>query len=122
MLLETGDALGGAKESPVVLVSLRPRSYSDAIGSALGQLMPHGAVRVVEPVHLEALARLLDPVVVLCSQPRAFPHGGGLPWIEYYPYAESPEEEIRVDGRGSGRRALDLSDLLALVDYARASA
>lgn len=120
MLLESRDALAGrTKADPMVLVSLRPRSYSDAIGAALGELMPHRTVRVVEPVHLETLARLLDPVLVLCSQPRFFSGGDGLPWIEYYPYAEPPEE-IRVDGQSSRRREIELSDLLALVDHALA--
>ncbi len=121
MLFTTGEAAGdGVRESPVVLVSLLPRSYSEAIGQAIDGLRPGLEVRVVEPIDLAEKVLRLRPNLVLCSQPDTVVRGGGrasdTSWVEYYPYVEPPDEEIRIDGRGSGRRAVELSDLLALVD------
>lgn len=127
MLSTTGEAAdGGARESPVVLVSLLPRSYSDTIGEVVGALRPDATVHVVEPGKLSEQVVLLRPDLVLCSQPYAVAMGGrpsnNTSWVEYYPYAEPPEDEIRIDGRGSGQRAVELSDLLAIVDRALAAA
>ena len=121
MLPSTGDAIdGGAPESLLLLVSLTPRSYSDTIGQVIGDLRPGVAVRVVEPEELADEVSRLRPNMVLCSQPYEVGETGAR-WVEYYPYAEPPEEEIRIDGRGSGQRAVDLTDLLALVDRSLAS-
>ena len=118
-------AEGGEREKSVlqVMVSIQPRCYGEAIGRAMGELGPHLSVRIVEAEDLAERVRRLDADVVLCSQPRpgAFARedgGAGPLWVEYYPYAEPPEEELRVDGRATGKRALELEDLLALLDGA----
>lgn len=113
---------GGTEESPVVLVSLQPHSYSDTIGQVIGTLRPGLTVRVVPPSELAEQVPLLRPDLVLCSQPDTAggERASSTSWVEYYPYAEPPEDEIRINGRGSGQRAVELSDLLALVDRALA--
>lgn len=122
-----GEAIdGGAWESPVVLVSLLPRSYSETIGEVIGVMRPGITVLVVDPDDLARQVERLSPALVLCSQPYEAARGGERPpsstsWVEYYPYAEPPEDEIRVDGMSSGQRAVELSDLLALVDRVLAS-
>jgi hypothetical protein len=114
---------GGGKEvAPVVLVSLRPRSYSDTIGQVIGELRPDLAVHIVEPVELAEQVLRLNPDLVLCSQPNTVAQDGearasATSWVEYYPYAEA---EIRVDGQASRWRAVQLSDLLTIVDHALA--
>ncbi len=112
---------GAAEETPVVLVALRPRSYSDTIGHVIGELRPNLAVRVVEPCDLAEQVLRFRPDLVLCSQPNLAAPDGEKPsntsWLEYYPYAEPPEDEIRIDGQSSGQRAVELSDLLAIVDH-----
>ncbi|QIN77637.1 hypothetical protein GBA65_02970 [Rubrobacter marinus] len=111
---------GGTDEFPVVLISLRPRSYSHTIGQVIGELRPDLRVHVVEAVELTEQVDRLRPDVVLCSQPDIVDGNGGRPfetsWVEYYPYAEPPEDEIRVDGRSYGKRSVHLEDLLTLID------
>lgn len=104
----------------LVLVSIEPRAYRQAIGEVMGQLRPGLAVRVVEPGDLGEQVLKLNPELVLCSQPNTFtaPSNGRPSWIEYYPYAEPHEDEVLVDGRKSPLRGAALSDLLALVDRA----
>lgn len=116
-----GDARDrGAEKPPLMLVCLQPRSYSDTIGQVIGELRPDLVVRVVEPPELAERVLCLNPDLVLCSQPNTVARDGGelsgTSWVEYYPYAEPPEEEIRVDGSPSGQRSVGLEDLLALVD------
>lgn len=116
---------GGEREKSVllVMVSIQPRCYGEAIGRAIAELSPHRSVRIVEAEDLAERVRRLDADVVLCSQPRpgAFARedgGAGPLWVEYYPYAEPPEEELRVDGRATAKRALELKDLISIVDEA----
>ena len=116
---------GGKGVAPVVLVSLRPRSYSDTIGQVIGELRPDLAVHIVEPVELAEQVLRLNPDLVLCSQPNTVAQdeeagASATSWVEYYPYAEAPEDEIRVDGRASRWRAVQLSDLLTIIDHALA--
>lgn len=120
-----GASGGTAEETPVVLVALRPRSYSDTIGQVIGELRPDLTVHIIEPVELAEQVLRLHPDLVLCSQPDTVDRDGdqrasATSWVEYYPYAEPPEDEIRIDGQASGWRAVQLSDLLTIVDHALA--
>ncbi len=63
----------------MVLVSLRPRSYSDTIGQVIGELRPELTVRVVEPVELAEEVLRLHPDLVLCSQPNTVAPDGEKP-------------------------------------------
>lgn len=126
MLLEGKVTKSKGKEgTQVVLISLRPRSYSDTIGQVIGQLRPELCVRVVKPAELADQVLRLHPNLVLCSRPRNAAQDGArsssTSWVEYYPYAEPPEEEIRVNERGYDWRSVELSDLLLLVDRSLAS-
>ncbi|MCA3749123.1 MAG: hypothetical protein IN808_08310 [Rubrobacter sp.] len=103
------------QEGPTVLVAIRPRAYNHAIGRAIGRLRPGWRVRVVEPRELREKLAATSPEVVLCSQPCCA--GGGDPcWIEFYPRADSPEVELRVDGGDRSRGEVELQDLLSLLD------
>ena len=68
---------GAAEETPVVLVALRPRSYSDTIGHVIGELRPNLAVRVVEPCDLAEQVLRFRPDLVLCSQPNTVAQDSG---------------------------------------------
>lgn len=106
--------------SALVLVAVQPRAYSHAIAAVIEAMRPRLRVRVTEPDDLEDQVRRLDPDLVLCSQPNTFTPTGRPFWVEFYPYAESSDDEIRVNGKGSRQRAIELADLLALLDGALA--
>ena len=102
----------------MVLVAVEPRAYAGAIGAAIGRLRPRLDVRVVEPAALVAEVSRLEPLVVLCSQPRATAVGDP-DWVEFYPYAAAPKVRIRAGGRSSTLEDADLEDLLSIIDGAR---
>lgn len=108
----------GDTANALMLVSIEPRAYSQAIGEAIRHLKPCLTVKIVEPGDLGERVRELDPALVLCSQPNVFTANGRSFWIEYYPYAEPDEAKIRINGQSSSHGAVELYDLLDLVDEA----
>lgn len=104
-----------------LLVSLEPRAYSEVIGYTIGAMRPLLAVKVVEPDWLCSEVEITNPDIVLCSQPYCgCENGSGPYWLEYYPYAESPGENILVNGTSSGMADIEIDDLLKIVDRAEA--
>jgi hypothetical protein len=111
---------------PTLIVALKPRCYSHAIGEAIASLRSSSLeVRIVEPSELEEQLAAPESAVVLCSQPSHLPtpdgsssaSSGGVRWVEFYPYAEEPEVEIRIDGRAvDTRRGAELEDLVRVID------
>ena len=104
-----------------LFVSLEPRAYSEVIGHTIGVMRPRLEVEVVEPDSLRSEVERENPEIVLCSKPyHGYNHGSGPYWLEYYPYAERPNDTIRINGKRSGMTDVEMNDLLELVDRASA--
>jgi len=101
-------------EPSLVLFALEPAAYSEAIAGAIGRSRPELEVLALDPVDLHAEAQRRRPRLVLAAGPR--PEGLAVAprWAQYRPY-EDPEV-VRVDGVPHRFPALDLGDLLGLVD------
>src|SRR3712207_3651958 len=105
----------GSDDRPVVLVALEPRTYSETIGGVMKALRPNLVVEIIEPEARGAALMLLDPELVLCSQPNTFASERDGPcWVEFYPYDE--REPIRVNGACEEMEGLELEDVLSLID------
>ena len=102
-----------------LVVAIEPRSYRQVIGEAIRALRPHVEVTVLEPGMLGAGVRRLEPELVFADQPDTFgPEGGptGRPaWVEFRPY-EEPPARVCLAGRRWELEAVELSDLLSIVD------
>ena len=101
----------------VVLVAIEPRSYRQVIGKAIRSLRPHVEVIVLEPDTLGAGIRRLDPELVFANRPDTFAPTGRSAWVEFRPY-EQPPARICLAGRRWELEAVELDDLLSVVDEA----
>ena len=101
----------------VVLVAIEPRSYRQVIGKAIRSLRPHVEVIVLEPDTLGAGIRRLDPELVFANRPDTFAPTGRSAWVEFHPY-EQPPARICLAGRRRELEAVELDDLLSVVDEA----
>ena len=101
----------------LVLVSIDPHAYNEAIGIIIGKLRPHLEVRIIEPEDLEAKVAWLHPEVVIGGLPEAATTGAKFAWAEFRPYDE-PAARIRVGARRWELCDVSLDDLLFVVDEA----
>lgn len=101
----------------LVLVSIVPNAYKQAIGSAIRDLRPHLEVRIIEPEHLEAEVARLHPEVVIGGFPEISTAGARFAWAEFRPYDE-PAARVRVGARRWELRNVSLDDLLIVIDEA----
>lgn len=111
------DAQGRPRaKRPGVLIAIEPRSYREAIGDAVQTLRPHVEVTVVDPRDLRVEILRQHPALVICGLPETLDPGyEGSGWLEYRPY-ERPEARLIVEGRYSEMEAVELADLLSVVD------
>jgi hypothetical protein len=102
-----------------LVVAIEPRSYRQVIGEAIRVLRPHVEVTVLEPGMLGAGLRRLEPELVFADQPDTFgPEGESSErpaWVEFRPY-EEPPARVYLAGRRWELEAVELSDLLSIVD------
>ena len=98
-----------------VIVAIEPRSYRQTIGQAIQTLRPHIEVVVLEPGTLRAGVERLEPELVFANQPDTFAPTGRSAWVEFRPY-EEPPARISLAGRRWELEAVELSDLLSVVD------
>lgn len=106
----------------VLLVSLEPRAYSEAIGCTIEALRPQLRVKVVQSEILCSEVERLTPEIVLCSEPFCSCGEDFKPyWVEYRPYAEPPAETVRINGKRSGLVNIEIGDFLTLIDRAEES-
>ena len=98
-----------------VIVAIEPRTYRQAIGQAIQVLRPHLEVVVLEPGTLRAGVERLEPELVFASQPATFIPTGRSAWVEFLPY-EKPPVRICLAGRRWELEAVELDDLLSVVD------
>jgi hypothetical protein len=96
---------------------MEPRSYREAIGSAIRALRPHVEVAIVEPSVLASEVVRLDPELVICGQPNTVTPKGRPGWVEYRPYDDWAE--LYLDGRRSKLANVQFDDLLSIVDQAQ---
>ena len=102
----------------VVLVAIEPRSYRQVIGQTIQALRPHVEVVVLAPDTLEAGVARLGPDLVFANRPDASAAPTGRPaWVEFRPYDEPPAR-VCLAGRRRELEAVELDDLLSLVDVA----
>ena len=99
-----------------ILLAMEPRSYREAIGSAIGALRPHVEVAIVEPSVLVSEVVRLDPELVICGQPNTVTSKGRPGWVEYRPYDDWAE--LCLEGRRSQLANVQFGDLLSIVDQA----
>ena len=97
-------------------MAVEPRSYREAIGSAIRGLRPHVEVEIVEPGVLASEVVRLDPELVICGQPNTVTPNERPGWFEYRPYDDWAE--VCLDGRRSKLADVQLDDLLSIVDEA----
>jgi hypothetical protein len=100
-----------------ILLVNEPRAYREALGAALGVLRPDARVRVAEPGQLEAVLQQDAPHLVVCSRRTPPPEPAPLGWVVLYPDG-APHAELRLEGQRSISSAVQLEDLLALVERA----
>jgi hypothetical protein len=100
----------------VVLIAIEPRSYRQVIGRTIQALRPHIEVVVLDPDTLGAGVARLEPELVFANRP-ASSSSGGPAWVEFRPY-EEPPARVRLAGRTWELEAVELSDLLSIVDEA----
>jgi len=108
----TTHSFGRYAATPLVLVALEPRSYSQAVGGAVGGLRPNLDVLVVEPDELDHEVGRREPCLVLSARPQ--PERAAVRWAQLRPY-EDPDV-VRVDGVARRFREVELEDLVGLVD------
>ncbi len=101
----------------VVLVAVEPRSYRQVIGQIIQALRPHIEVVVLEPSTLGAGVTRLRPGLVFANRPDTFAPNGRPAWVEFRPY-EEPPARVCLAGRRRELGAVELDDLLSLVDEA----
>jgi hypothetical protein len=99
-----------------IVMAVEPRSYREAIGSAIRALRPHVEVDIVEPGVLASEVVRLDPELVICGQPDTVTPNRRPAWVEYRPYDEWAE--VCLEGRRSKLADVQLDDLLSIVDEA----
>ncbi len=99
-----------------IVLAVEPRSYREAIGSAIRGLRPHVEVAIVEPGVLASEVVRRDPELVVCDQPNTVTPNGRPAWFEYRPYDDWAE--LCLDGRRSRLDDVQLDDLLSIVDEA----
>ncbi len=99
----------------VVLIAIEPRSYRQVIGQTIQALRPHVEVVVLDPGTLEAGVARLEPDLVFADRPAASSSSGGPAWVEFRPY-EEPPARVCLAGRRWELEAVELSDLLSIVD------
>jgi hypothetical protein len=101
----------------VVLVAIEPRLYRQVMGRTIQGLRPHVEVIVLEPDTLGAGIRRLDPELVFANRPDTFAPTGRSAWVEFRPY-DQPPARICLAGRRRELEAVELDDLLSVVDEA----
>ena len=101
----------------VVLIAIEPRSYRQVIGQAIQALRPHMEVVVLDPDTLGAGVTRLDPDLVFANRPDDSAPTGSPAWVEFRPY-EEPPAKVCLAGRTWELEAVELSDLLSIVDEA----
>lgn len=101
----------------LVLVSIEPHSYKQAIGLVIRDLRPCLEVRITEPEDLKAEVARCDPEVVIGCLPEAATSGARFAWTEFKPYDE-PAARVRVGARYWELHDVGLEDLLFVVDEA----
>ncbi len=103
-----------------VLIAIEPRAYRQTIGYTVQALRPSYVVEVVDPDRLRAEVARRIPEVVLCSLSRTGMSDGGPTWVDFRPYA-GPAGSISVDGEDLGLEAVELADLLSILDEAEST-
>lgn len=100
----------------ILLVALEPRSYREAIGSAIAALRPELSVRIADPQDLVQETARFRSALVLCSRKKHLTAPAATQWIEYYADEDAQPPAVFVNGRREETPALDLEGMLALVD------
>lgn len=98
-----------------VIVAIEPRSYRQVIGEVIQALRPHLEVTILDPITLRAGVERLDPELVLSNQPDTFASTERSAWVEFLPY-EQPPARICLAGQRRELEAVELEDLLSMVD------
>ncbi len=96
-----------------VLVSNEPRSYREAIASALQMLCPHAEI-VARGDDLDAAVAAVRPDMVICNRATALARTAHA-WIELYPDG-ARAATIGVSGACNAVPGIDLGALAMLID------
>lgn len=99
-----------------IVLAIEPRSYREAVGSAIRALRPYVEVTTVGPSVLASEVVRLDPELVVCGQPNTVTPSGRPAWFEYRPYDD--RAELCMGGNRSRLADVQFDDLLSIVDEA----
>ncbi len=98
-----------------IIIAIEPRAYREVIGEVVRTLRPNVEVVVLEPGTLRAGVTRLDPELVFANQPDTFAPIRRSAWVEFRP-CEEPQARICLAGRRWELEAVELDDLLSIVD------
>ena len=98
-----------------LVVANDPRTYREAIATAIQRMRPDADVIVVDPADLADQVELWRPHMVISSVPVARAGDYPLCWVALYP-AGKMEVVVTVAGQQTWARDMDLAELLAVVD------
>ena len=98
-----------------LVVANDPRSYREAIATAIQRLQPDVEVMVVDPTDLADQVEHWRPHMVISSVPVARAADCPLCWVALYP-ARTTQVVVTVAGQQTWARDIDLAELLAVVD------
>jgi hypothetical protein len=97
-----------------LVVANDPRSYREAIATAIQRLQPDVGV-VVDPADLADQVEQWRPHMVISSVPVAWAGDYPLCWVALYP-AGKTQVVVTVAGQQTWAHDIDLAELLAVVD------
>lgn len=97
------------------LIANEPRTYREALFSALRRLRPQLEVNVVEPEALDAEVQRFHPHLVVCSRKGDIAKNGTLTWVTLYPDDQNLAEVFTPGGRAT-IVGIGFEGLLSVID------
>jgi hypothetical protein len=102
-----------------VLLANEPRSYRETIAGVFRHMYEGVEVRTTEPAELSRCIQEFAPDMVVCSEATAVVKSSAPVWVELYP-GHDAHSLVSIRGKREEYDAMQLSDLLSIVNQARA--
>jgi hypothetical protein len=105
-----------------LLLASKLRYYREVVAQTLRALRPEVEVTIAEPADLDTCSILrLAPDMVICSEVTEVVRENVPVWVELYPQHEA-YSVVSIEGKRKEYALIELSDLLSIVDQAKALA
>jgi hypothetical protein len=101
-----------------ILLANEPRSYRESIAEALRYVCEGVEVRTTEPAELSRCIQQFTPDMIVCSEATAVVKSSAFIWVELYP-GHDAHSSVSIGGRREDYAAIQLSDLISIVDQAK---